>query len=332
MSASASASTAYLLISHGSRDPRPGQGMERLAQFVRSPEGDLWGRLPDIKAGLDHRLDAAKRLTVAGQSLRRAMPTDWLCTDGDTPISAKSIIFRSQLSQLDSAPLVGTACLELGAVPLHQQIARFSRRAQAAGAQRIRLVPLFLLAGVHVLDDIPAEVNRAQQLVPDLTLEVCSHLGSHPGIKGVLRHKLRTAVSETLILLGHGSRRPGGNATVSALARSLGGTAAFWAVAPNLESQVIHHLQSGVQRVAILPYFLFTGRTTDAITHLTEELAERFPSMGFHLLPPLGPSPELARLVVDLALGRVPAKAQQAAAPMQRVAFRHTIRSSSMVS
>ncbi|MEO1069506.1 MAG: hypothetical protein AAFW95_10360, partial [Cyanobacteria bacterium J06638_6] len=68
------------------------------------------------------------------------------------------------------------------------------------------------------------------------------------------------------------------------------------------------------------------------ITHLTEELAERFPGVGFHLLPPLGPSPQLARLVTDLALGRVPAKVQQAAAPMQRVAFRHTIRSSSMVS
>jgi sirohydrochlorin cobaltochelatase len=306
--------------------------MERLAQFVRSPEGGLWGHHPDTKDDSDRHLDAAQRLTGAGQSLRRTIPTDRLRSDGDTPTSATSIVFRSQLSQLDSAPLVGTACLELGTVPLHQQIVRFSRRAQAAGAQRIRLVPLFLLAGVHVLEDIPAEVDQAQQGMPDLTLEVCSHLGSHPGIKGMLRHKLRTTASETLILLGHGSRRPGGNATVSALAQSLGGTAAFWAVAPDLESQVIHHMQTGVQRVAILPYFLFAGRTTDAITHLTEELAERFPSLGFHLLPPLGPSPELARLVTDLALDRVPAKVQQAAAPMQRVAFRHTIRSSSMVS
>jgi sirohydrochlorin cobaltochelatase len=81
--------------------------------------------------------------------------------------------------------------------------------------------------------------------------------------------------------------------------------------------------------MAILPYFLFAGRTTDAITHLTEELAERFPQMGLHLLPPLGPTPELAQLVIDLALDQVPPKAQQRAIPMQRVAFRHTLHPSS---
>jgi sirohydrochlorin ferrochelatase len=193
-------------------------------------------------------------------------------------------------------------------------------------------VPLFLLAGVHVMDDIPAEVEQARQALPGVTLEVCPHLGSHPGIKGLLRQKLQSTANKTPILLAHGSRRPGGNDAICALAQALGGAAAFWAVDPSLESQVIHYMQTGVQRVAILPYFLFAGTTTDAITHLTEELAERFPKLGFHLLPPLGPSPELARLVIDLATGQVPTKAQQAPIPMQRVAFRHATHSSSMVS
>lgn len=227
---------------------------------------------------------------------------------------------------------MGTACLEVGAVPLHQQIVAFSRRARAAGARRVRLVPLFLLAGVHVMEDIPAEIEQARQALPNLDLEVCPHLGSHPGIKGLLRHKLRSAATELPVLLSHGSRRPGGNDPICALARSLGGTAAFWAVSPSLESQVIHHMQAGVQRMAILPYFLFAGSTTDAITHLTEELAERFPQMGLHLLPPLGPTPELAQLVVDLALDQVPTKAQPTAIPMQRVAFRHSLHPSPMVS
>lgn len=312
--------------------------MERLAHFVRSQEAGLWGRHPGPKTRPDNRREYSER-SIAGESvasgqrsssLRRAPVLPSL-----TPFTEESsCIFRSRVSQpaTVSGPLVGTACLEIGAVPLHQQIVAFSRRAYAAGVQRVRLIPLFLLAGVHVMEDIPGEVELAQRALPDLTLEVCQHLGSHPGLKGLLRHKLRATTTGALIVLAHGSRRPGSNAAIGALAQSLGGTAAFWAMAPSLDTQVIQHMQSGAQRVAILPYFLFAGSTTDAITHHTEELAERFPQMGFHLLPPLGPSPELARLVIDLALDRVPSRAPQSAGAMQRVAFRHAVPPSSMVS
>ncbi|MEA5452017.1 sirohydrochlorin chelatase [Leptolyngbya sp. CCNP1308] len=336
-----SASTAYLLVSHGSRDPRPGQGMERLAQFVRSHESGLWGSRPGSQPRPDSRIERSRR-SMAGRSadsqaasfLLRAPMLDWLHPTTAHFAGEESGIFRSRVSQPEtvSGPLVGTACLEVGAVPLHQQIVAFSQRAQAAGVGRVQVIPLFLLAGVHVMEDIPAEVELAREALPGLPLEVCQHLGSHPGLKELLRHKLRTTATESLIVISHGSRRPGGNGPVCALAQGLGGTAAFWAVAPSLDTQVIQCIQSGIQRVAILPYFLFAGSTTDAITHHTEELAERFPQMGFHLLPPLGPSPELARLVVDLALGRVLTKPQPSLFPAQRAAFRHAVYQSSMVS
>lgn len=313
--------------------------MERLAHFMRSQESGLWGQHPS-PARCDRRGKSVDQATTgrsaasqAASFLRRAPALDWLRPTIGLP-GEEAGIFRSRVAQPDTVngPLVGTACLEVGAVPLHQQIVAFSQRAQAAGIDRVRVIPLFLLAGVHVMEDIPAEVDLARQALPGLTLEVCSHLGNHPGLQGLLRHKLRTTATEALILLSHGSRRPGGNAPIYALAQGLGGTAAFWAVAPSLDTQVIHYMQSGVQRVAILPYFLFAGSTTDAITHHTEELAERFPQMGFHLLPPLGPSPELTRLVVDLALDRIPAKPPQALVPMSRVAFRHAVHPSSLVS
>ncbi|PZU97158.1 MAG: hypothetical protein DCF32_20905 [Leptolyngbya sp.] len=315
--------------------------MERLAHFMRSHEAGLWGKHPGPSDRSDSRLEVSDRTTTvrsaasqAASFLRRAPALDWLHPSTTSATGEEAGIFRSRVAQPDTVngPLVGTACLEVGAVPLHQQIVAFSQRAQAAGVDRVRVLPLFLLAGVHVMEDIPAEVELARQALPGLSLEVCAHLGSHPGLKGLLRHKLRTTAAEALILLSHGSRRPGGNAPICALAQGLGGTAAFWAVAPSLDTQVIHHMQSGVQRVAILPYFLFAGSTTDAITHHTEELAERFPQMGFHLLPPLGPSSELARLVVDLALDRLPTKPPQALVPMPRVAFRHAVHPSSLVS
>jgi sirohydrochlorin cobaltochelatase len=314
-------STAYLLVSHGSRDPRPGQALERLAQFVRQAEAGPGRRSPRQQppaaapgAPLAYpqvsfsqpKGRSTASTTTPQESRPRPKTTDWAPTRGTV------------------TPLVGTACLEATSLPLHQQVIDFGRRASAMGITTLRIVPLFLLKGVHVMDDIPAEVQQAQQALPDMALEICPYLGSHPGLGNVIRKRLEATTTDSVLLLAHGSRRPGGNATVEGLAQSLGGTAAFWAVAPHLETQVIQLMQSGVQRLAIAPYFLFAGTLTDAITQATEELAERFPQMGLHLLPPLGPTQDLANLVVDLALKRVQPKTAQAA-PLKRVAFKHQV-------
>ena len=308
------ASTAYMLVSHGSRDPRPGQAMERLAQVVTSQiqhqQITATVNSPAVRVALSHQLQPPKPPVPSSADLEGSLNP------------------RHQPAPLAKVPLVATGCLELGLVPLHQQLVSFSQRAAAAGIKTIRVVPLFLLKGVHVMEDIPAEVAQAQQHLPDLNVELCPHLGSHPDLKTVLRQKHQTTGRESLLLLAHGSRRPGGNEAINALARAIKGSAAFWAVAPGLEDQIIQLMQSGVQELTILPYFLFAGKTTDAITHRTEELAERFPQVVFHLLPPLGPTESVADLVTDLALNRVKPRTQKSPLPLKRQAFRHQLPSS----
>jgi len=318
---SASSSTAYLLVSHGSRDPRPGQALEHLAQFVRQSVTGPQGRSPLVQAA-DSPTRSGVMVTYARSSLSELTTRRPRSTARSH--SYEVLTGQDASHQQTNISLVGTACLEATSLPLHQQVIDFSRRARAMGVTKLCIVPLFLLKGVHVMDDIPAQVKLAQEAVPDITLDICTHLGGHPGMANLLRQRLKSTDTESLLLLAHGSRRPGGNAPIQALARSLGGSAAFWSVAPHLETQVVQLMQSGVQRLAILPYFLFTGSLTDAITHATEELAERFPQLGFHLLPPLGPSQDLANLVIDLALHRVQPKGTQAM-PMKRVAFRHQL-------
>lgn len=308
------AKTAYLLVYHGSRDPRPGQAAERLAQFVREqlesqPGAVTFRSRPSFNpdpAGLFERLPAA----VCG---------------GDRSGSLEQ-------RQVIPPPLVGTACLETGAMPLNQQLVNFGQRVAQAGITDIRIVPIFLLRGVHVLRDLPAEVQAAQQRLPGLTLSLTTHLGDHPGLRSLVKERLQTTTADAWLLLAHGSRRPEGNRSIQALAQSLGGTTAYWAVPPHLDTQIIHLIQQGVHRLAILPYFLFTGSTTDAITQRTEEMAERFPGLGIHLLPPLGPSPQLAQLVVDLALGHGLTKAPQPVVSLKRLSRRSASQPSSMVS
>lgn len=308
MSTNLLSATAYLLVYHGSRDPRPGQAAERLAQFMREQLESAGSSSAQSRprkvfsASLNAALSPFERLPSA--------------VGGSYPAAGR------RPRSIHSLPLVGTACLETGALPLHQQIVNFGQRAVAAGITDIQIVPIFLLRGVHVIRDLPMEVQTAQPSLPGLTLTLTPHLGDHPGLRHLVQTRLQTTTAEAWLLLAHGSRRPEGNRTIQALAQALGGTVAYWAVPPHLDTQIIHLIQQGAQRLAILPYFLFTGSTTDAIIQRTEELAERFPGLGIHLLPPLGPSPDLAQLVVDLALGRGPVPSPQPTVSLKRMTRR----------
>lgn len=309
-------STAYILISHGSRDPRPGKAMERLAQIVaaqiQQQQLMTTAEAPAVKVALNHRLQAQAEAVRLSQ-------------DAQTPLSHSQgrTAFSSSKSPHVPVPFVATSCLELSPVPLHQQVIDFSQRAAATGITTIRVVPLFLLRGVHVMEDIPQEIEQAQRALPHLTLEVCPYLGSHPGLEQVLQNRQQTTGNGALVLIAHGSRRTGGNAPIYALAEALGGTAAFWAIDPNLEDCAMQLIQAGRQQLTILPYFLFAGKITDALTQATEGLAERFPQVTVHLLPPLGPTEPIANLVTDLALHRVKHNAQNSAIPHEPPVLKH---------
>lgn len=316
---SLSSSTAYLLVSHGSRDTRHKSSLLRLAQLVRQQLIDRLEsgsqRLPQV-ASSDSLPQQQSALLLKPDF--NALPQMGRYTPGLQP-TTEPIWDMSQIS-----PIVGTACLEGSPLPLHQQIYEFAVRAKGSGVNRVKVIPLFLLRGVHVQEDIPEEVELARQAVgPRITIDLCRHLGSHSRLPQVLKAKLSRNPAEALLLLAHGSRRPGSNRSIETLAKTLGGTAAYWSIQPNLETQVINLIQSGHSRLTVLPYFLFTGGITDAITRVTEEMAERFPRMSFRLLPPLGATPALANLILDLATDTRPQTSSSTVLPIQRVALRH---------
>ena len=283
------ASTAYLLISHGSRDPRPQEAMNRLANLVRKQlEATHLSPVKEDLSNEPHEVDG--RALLEGHAGQTAGQTSVLTRPGLTT----SPPARSKV-------IVGTACLELSPLPLSEQIHEFGLRLKAAGINKLKLLPMFLMAGVHVMEDIPEEVEEARQLLGDsLELTLCPHLGSHPKISVVLADRLSSVPAEGSLLVAHGSRRPKGNRAIAGLARRLETAVAYWATPPDIETQVIELMQRGCQRLTILPYFLFAGGITDAITHRTEELAERFPKICFRLLPTLGATDEIAELAFEL--------------------------------
>lgn len=228
---------------------------------------------------------------------RRSQPTLFHAAQA-YPNANLCTALRSEAERLP-LPLVGMGVLELAPLSLHEQLLEFAEPVIAQGYQTLQLVPLFLLPGVHVMEDIPAEVAIAQQqLGQRLTIQITPHLGSHP-------HLVQLFMAFDLpgyarIVVAHGSRRPGGNDPVEALATQQGASPAYWAMEPTVETQILTLINKGCQRIVIAPYFLFAGSITDAIARQVDALQAQFPAVQFCWMQPLGPTPAVAQLILEL--------------------------------
>ncbi len=232
-------SHAYLLVVHGSRDPRPQIAVTQLAQ----------------------------QLSV------------WL----------------QEFSPQQSSH-VGTAQLELGSQPLHVQIVEF---AHSCGAKKVVILPLFLLPGVHVMEDIPAEVAIAAEI--GLELVVKPFLGSCGDLADLFALQ-RVDFPDSTILLAHGSRRENGNQPVEQLAARLGLDPAYWSIEPSLVYRLVAGIDSGVREIGILLYFLFSGGITDAISESVEKIRTQFPQVKIRLGEPIGYSSKLVETIGKILL------------------------------
>jgi sirohydrochlorin cobaltochelatase len=234
-------SNAYLLVSHGSRDPRPQMAIDQLADRLR--------------------------------------------------------MYLETVSLTKPPILVGTAQLELAAQPLHLQTSDFARQCTEIGISQVVILPLFLIPGVHVMDDIPAEVILATEKIGDLVkLKVAPFLGWNPDFANLFAQN-RSGLPSQSIILAHGSRKTGGNVIVEQLAHRLDLTAAYWSVAPSLADRVAELVATGATEIGVLPYFLFAGGITDAIEKLVSELRVRYPQVQLRLGEPIGNSPELVSTI-----------------------------------
>ena len=251
--------SAYLLVAHGSRDPRPQIAMEQLAKLI-----------------YQHKLLDAR---LSKNNSRK---------------SADNLLTITE-------PLVGVAYLELNPLPLHEQIKQKCDRALSYGCDRLQILPLFLLPGVHVMEDIPQEIAKARQISsPNIAIDLQTYLGTQTGLIEILSQQMTKTTAEAWILIAHGSRRPGAKAPIEEIARKLNTLSAYWAVPPSLEIQIEELVNSGHKKIGIVPYFLFAGGITDAIAAKVNELKIKFPAINFQLVEPLGASKELAKLIINL--------------------------------
>ncbi|GAB4541457.1 MAG: hypothetical protein Tsb0014_33370 [Pleurocapsa sp.] len=270
-------SSAYLLVFHGSRD-------------CRTQKAVL-----DLVSALIKQL---KNKTILTQ--RKYLKQDLLSL-----VSGNATILDRLVT-----PMIEAAALELSSLPLHQSIIQFALKAEQQGYREIKIVPLFLSAGVHVREDIPLEITQAKKVLGNkITIKLSRYLGKYSGIVQLLVSKFTELNGERFahclrdrnILLVHGSRLPSANQRYQALASQLDAVVVNWAIGSNtahLEGQVETFVRERVQKIAILPYFLFPGKTTSAIADKVEQLQINYPQVQLILGQPLGVTPELGDLIV----------------------------------
>lgn len=238
-----STDAAYLLVAHGSRDPRSQSSLHQLGQWVR-----------------------------------------------------EALEAQSGYSQW-----VQTATLEFGPVPLTQRICAWGQEWQQQAIHRLVILPLFLLPGTHVRVDIPQAIATAQHFLPQsIQIDVRSPIGSHPGLSQILQATMSTTSVDSWILLSHGSRYPGGNQPIEALAKQLDAMPAYWSVPPSLRQAVAQVATQPGLNVGIKPYFLFTGSIIDTISQEVDQLKCDFKHINLTFSSPLEPSASLVRLIQEL--------------------------------
>jgi sirohydrochlorin ferrochelatase len=210
-------------------------------------------------------------------------------------------VARSLGDQVGDRHISG-GCLEGQPLSLAQQLVQFADEVIQCGGSEIVILPLFLLAGVHVSEDIPAEVAIAQnKLTNKLTFSITARLGTNSHIPNLLWQQFEKHEHDHLsqkqgrILIAHGSRRAGANQVVEDLARQSNAIAAYWGVEPKLETQIESLLAQGIGEIKILPYFLTEGNITEAIARKLEPYGDR---AQIQLLP----VPLSSQQIIDLSL------------------------------
>jgi sirohydrochlorin cobaltochelatase len=206
------------------------------------------------------------------------------------------------VSELPQASMIEVAALELADQSLCESLIKFAQRASLQGFKKIKVVPLFLAPGVHVQSDIPAEIASAiKRLNNQITIELSTYLGKYSGIVSLLESQFAELSAQTRILIAHGSRLIAAAEYYQSLSQQLGAEMAYWSTMPKFPQQIRTQIALGSQKIAILPYFLFPGKITEAIAQEVANLQREYPHVELQLGKPLGANPAIAELIAQEA-------------------------------
>jgi energy-coupling factor transporter ATP-binding protein EcfA2/sirohydrochlorin ferrochelatase len=183
----------------------------------------------------------------------------------------------------------------------------------ARGNTDVVSLPLVLLAAGHLKNDGPAALTRARMRHPGVAFRMGRDLGIDPAVLAVAEDRAREALGDVdpadaaVVLVGRGSSDPDACSDLYKVARLLADgrslglvEPAFVSVArPSVPEALERCRRLGARRIAVVPFFLFTGVLVPRIYDQAAEWAASHPELSVVGGPHLGPDRRLARLVLE---------------------------------
>ena len=200
---------------------------------------------------------------------------------------------------------VGCGFIELAEPDLDTAIDGLVR----GGATSVVAVPLVLLGAGHLKNDGPAALARGRERHPDVHFAYGRDLGIHPNVLEVASERIEETAGDgwAVVVVSRGSSDPDANADLYKVGRLLWEShapdlveAAFVSLAPPSVPDALERCRRlGATRIAVVPYFLFTGVLVDRINAQANAWAAEHPDIEVRVGPHLGPDRRIARLVLD---------------------------------
>ncbi|MEM7131829.1 MAG: sirohydrochlorin chelatase [Chloroflexota bacterium] len=203
--------------------------------------------------------------------------------------------FAASLEQHLSIP-VQSCFLEFADPPIARGI---QSAVELHGATEVIALPLFLGAGGHQKNDVPAIINWAKARYPQVTFRYGTPIGTHYGIVQTLAARAEEMLafadvepSETaLLLVGRGSSDPDSNSEVYKMARMLWEgreyswvESCFYALTkPDISTGIARCVQLGARHIVVLPYLLFTGFILRRTAAQVEAAKTQYPNLSIQV-------------------------------------------------
>ena len=164
------------------------------------------------------------------------------------------------------------------------------------GAKHILAIPGMLMAGVHIKNDIPSELNAMQEQF-GVTIDFGAQLDISANMLQAAKQRIIEAEAEfgsgyerkdtLLMVVGRGASDSDANSNISKITRFLEEGMGFgWAstsysgVTTPLVPEGLQQMHKlGFKQVIVFPYFLFTGRLIKRIHEWVDDYATAYPEV-----------------------------------------------------
>lgn len=208
---------------------------------------------------------------------------------------------RKKLEEKNVKSHLDTAYLELSQQSLGEEITEFAQFCYQKEYKHIKILPLFLFSGTHVMEDIPKEGAIALNNISSLgiDIEILPHLGSEGSLTPLLEEKYQKYQNHTRLLISHGTSMKEGQKEAKLLAQKTSATLAFWSMNPLFDQVIRDLIKSDNRNIVMVAYFLFPGKIVEAIALKTKEIEKQYKNVNIEIIEPLGGTPELADIVVE---------------------------------